>query len=101
VKIDDRTPAALGAGEIRQPTGARNPGAAAGRPAESGPSATPPAATVELSVRALELHSALRAVRAAADVRPGVVADVQSRLKDGRYKVNAEATARGILDRRA
>jgi flagellar biosynthesis anti-sigma factor FlgM len=101
VKIDDRMGQTPGAGDVRQPTSTARPGAPAGRTTEGGGAAASPAATVQLSPRALELHSALRSVRAAADVRPEVVADVQGRIKDGRYKVNAEATARGILDRRA
>lgn len=60
-----------------------------------------PAATVELSGRARELHDALRVAEAAPDVRAEVVDDVRRRLADGRYEINAEATARRMIDRRA
>jgi flagellar biosynthesis anti-sigma factor FlgM len=60
-----------------------------------------PAATVELSDRARELHDALRVAKAAPDVRTEVVDDVRRRLADGRYELNAEATARRMIDRRA
>lgn len=104
MKIDDRIPGPLAPGQVGPATPtARPPGAppAAGAGAERPAAGAAPAATVELSIRALELHSALRAVRAAADVRPEVVDDVRRRLADGRYRLDAEATARGILDRRA
>jgi len=60
-----------------------------------------PAATVELSARARELHDALRVAKAAPDVRTDVVDDVRQRLADGRYEISAEATARRMIDRRA
>lgn len=64
-------------------------------------SSADPAATVELSGRARELHDALRVAEAAPDVRTEVVDDVRRRLTDGRYEINAEATARRMIDRRA
>lgn len=103
MKIDDRAQTTSGIGQVGQP-------AAAARPATSGAAdpkahgttaAERPAATVEVSDRARELHAALRAVHGAPDIRADVVADVRSRLAEGRYRLDAEATARGILDRRA
>ncbi len=105
MKIEDRNPntnvlAQLGL----QPAAARP---AAGRPASTdgadlathgASSADRPAATVQLSARARELHAALRAVQDAPDVRAEVVADVRTRLAEGRYNLDSEATAGGILD---
>jgi flagellar biosynthesis anti-sigma factor FlgM len=59
------------------------------------------AATVELSTRSRELHEALRAAKAAPDVRAAIVADVKQRIDNGTYAVDATAIARSMLDTRA
>jgi len=103
MKIDDHTPTAHGLGQIGQPAPTRRPPTpgAADHATPGTTSGERPAATVEVSSRARELHAALKAVHDAPDVRADVVADVRSRLAEGRYRLDAEATARGILDRRA
>lgn len=57
-----------------------------------------PAATVTLSARSRELHSAMSAVQAAPDVRADKVADVRNRLDNGTYIVDPTRIARGILN---
>jgi flagellar biosynthesis anti-sigma factor FlgM len=57
-----------------------------------------PAATVQLSSRSRELHSAMAAVQAAPDVRSDKVADVKRRLDNGTYVVDPTRIARGILN---
>lgn len=103
MKIDDRAQTTPGLGQLGQPAPATRPATpGAADPRTHGTTAGErPAATVEVSNRARELHAALRAVRDAPDTRADVVADVRSRLADGRYRLDAEATARRILDRRA
>ncbi|MBA3876308.1 MAG: flagellar biosynthesis anti-sigma factor FlgM [Anaerolinea sp.] len=104
MKIDDVNPTASGTGQVGRPVVPVRPArsGAGPDPAITGaPAGAPPAATVELSIRVLELHAARRAVEEAPDVRADVVDDVRSRLADGRYRLDADVTARGILDRRA
>ncbi|MFN8629857.1 MAG: flagellar biosynthesis anti-sigma factor FlgM [Chloroflexota bacterium] len=68
-------------------------------PAKSqGASGTGPAATVQLSSRSRELHSAMAAAQAAPDVRADKVADVKRRLDNGTYVVDPTRIARGILN---
>jgi flagellar biosynthesis anti-sigma factor FlgM len=102
MKIEDRSGTLAGLGQIGQPQAPTRGATPAGAdPSRRGAATDEPAATVVLSSRARELHSALQAVREAPDVRPEVVADVRSRLEQGRYNVDPEATAGGILDLRA
>lgn len=104
MKIEDRAASASGTGQVGLPTASAHPvtsGAAADPTARQTRVSERPAATVELSDRARELHAALRAVQDAPDVRADVVADVRRRLTNGAYRLDAEATARDILDRRA
>jgi len=63
--------------------------------------AAQPAARVDFSARARELHAALDAAKAAPDVREDKVADARQRIESGTYRVDAEAIARRMLDRRA
>jgi len=63
-----------------------------------GGSGTGPAATVNLSSRSRELHSAMAATQAAPDVRADKVADVRRRLDNGTYSVDPTRIARGILN---
>ena len=68
-------------------------------PAKShGGQGTGPAATVSLSSRSRELHSALGAANGAPDVRADKVADVRNRLSNGTYVVDPTRIARGILN---
>lgn len=62
---------------------------------------TGPAATVALSSRSRELHSAMAAAQNAPDVRADKVADVRRRLDSGTYVIDPTRIARGILDSRA
>ncbi len=102
MKIDDPMPGALVPGQVGRPAPSARPAVARATARDAmGPDGTAPAATVELSMRAQELHAALRAVRAAGDVRTEIVDDVRRRLADGRYRLDAEAIARSVLDRRA
>lgn len=73
----------------------------ANAPTASGRDVADPATTVELSARARELHDALRLARAAPDVRTDLVDDIRHRIADGRYDVDAGATAQRMIDRRA
>lgn len=81
--------------------------AAATRPAPKAADVKPaeragqPAARVEFSARARELHAAREAAQAAPDVREDKVADARQRIENGTYRVDAEAIARRMLDRRA
>jgi len=59
---------------------------------------TGPAATVTLSSRSRELHSALATANASPDVRADKVADVRNRLQNGTYVVDPTRIARGILN---
>jgi flagellar biosynthesis anti-sigma factor FlgM len=75
---------------------------ARGGPADTVAAAEPqPAAKVELSARSRELHEALRAAKAAADVRPELVNQIKTQVENGTYVVDAHAIASGMLDRRA
>jgi flagellar biosynthesis anti-sigma factor FlgM len=60
-----------------------------------------PAVRVEFSNRSREMHQALAAAHASPDVRADKVADAKQRIAQGTYTVNAEAVARGILDKPA
>jgi flagellar biosynthesis anti-sigma factor FlgM len=102
MKIQDqqpRTAAELGI------TGARASRADERRTAERSANAasggTGPAATVQLSSRSRELHSALAAVKASPEVRADKVADVRRRLEQGTYVIDPTRIARGILDAKA
>jgi flagellar biosynthesis anti-sigma factor FlgM len=107
MKIEERNPNTNALAQLGlQPAAARP----AGRPASTdgaavatsgAGSAGRPAATVQLSARARELHAALKAVQDAPDVRAEIVADVRTRLAEGRYDLDSEATAGGILDLQA
>ena len=103
MKIDDRAQTTPGLGQLGQSAPAIRPTTpdAADPKARETAAGERPAATVELSNRARELHAALRAVSDAPDIRADVVADIRGRLAAGRYRLDAEATARRILDRRA
>jgi negative regulator of flagellin synthesis FlgM len=74
------------------------------QPAQAAPAKTQgsqgagPAATVQLSPRSRELHSAMAAAQAAPDVRSDKVADVKRRLDNGTYLVDPTRIARGILN---
>ena len=74
------------------------------QPAQAAPAKTQgsagsgPAATVSLSSRSRELHSAMAAAQAAPDVRADKVADVKRRLDSGTYVVDPTRIARGILN---
>ena len=87
-----------------QIAGPNGPAAATNRPAAADGVSTRStdrsreAATVELSTRSRELHEALRAAKAAPDVRADVVADVKQRIDNGTYTVDATAIARSMLD---
>src|SRR6476620_11177187 len=73
-----------------------------GGPADAVAAADPqPAAKVELSARSRELHEALRAAKAADDVRPELVKQIKTQVEDGTYVVDATSIASGMLDRRA
>ncbi len=75
---------------------------AQGAPAKAnGGQGAGPAATVSLSSRSRELHSAMAAATAAPDVRADKVAEVRRRLENGTYVVDPTRIARGILDSRA
>ncbi len=63
--------------------------------------ASQPAATVQFSSRAMELHAAMEAARDVPDVREDKVADARQRISNGTYKVDAEQIARRMLDRLA
>lgn len=58
------------------------------------------AATVHLSSRSRELHAAIRAASGAPDVRAELVGEVRARIDDGTYRIEPEAIARRLLDRR-
>jgi flagellar biosynthesis anti-sigma factor FlgM len=99
-------------GAARGSAAAPSPAAAAadrrtgiGAPGADDPSTAPaaakPAATVELSARSRELHDALIAAKAAADVRADKVEAVRTQLENGTYTVDPAAIATGMLDRRA
>jgi negative regulator of flagellin synthesis FlgM len=86
--------------------GGTSSASAASRPATAntvttGTTGSREAATVELSTRSRELHEALRAAKAAPDVRADVVADVKARIDNGTYNVDATSIAHRMLDRRA
>ena len=70
-------------------------------PAKAQSHASGPAATVTLSSRSRELHSALAAAQDAPDVRGDKVADVRRRIDNGTYLIDPTRIARGILDSRA
>ncbi len=80
------------------------PALGSARKAEAQPAAPPasqPAATVQFSSRALELHAAMEAARSAPDVREDKVADARQKIANGTYKVDADQIARRMLDRLA
>jgi len=99
MKIQDTSAQPL-AGVGRTTTPESSPGARAGV-AGSTAGVTQPAATVELSSRARELHRALQIANEAPDVRPDVVKDVRARISSGTYELDPAATARRMIDRRA
>lgn len=102
MKIPDAA-ARSAAGAIRPalPNPGRKPPVGPGdTPSSSGASADP-AVRVDLSGRARELHEALRVAKAAPDVRTEKVAETRQRLADGTYELDAAATARRMIDRRA
>jgi flagellar biosynthesis anti-sigma factor FlgM len=92
-----RSAADLALQAAKAPKPETQPSAAA--PAKTqGAGGTGPAATVQLSSRSRELHSAMAAVQAAPDVRADKVADVRRRLDNGTYSVDPTRIARGILN---
>ena len=96
MKINDQNP--ILRPEPTRPSGP-NARPAADEPATSGAGA--PAAKVELSSRSRELHEALRAASETPDVRREEVERVREELREGRYQIDPERIARGMLDRRA
>jgi flagellar biosynthesis anti-sigma factor FlgM len=89
---------ALQAAQAPKPE-ARSAQAAPAKP-QSGQGAGP-AATVTLSSRSRELHTAMATAQAAPDVRGDKVAEIRKRLENGTYVVDPTRIARGILDSRA
>ena len=80
------------------------PAVGSARKPEAQPAAGPasqPAATVQFSSRAMELHAAMEAARSAPDVRADKVADARQRIGNGTYKVDPDHIARRMLDRQA
>lgn len=92
-----KTPAELALAAAQATKADQKPVQAAPAKAE-GKAGAGPAATVQLSSRSRELHSAMAAANAAPDVRADKVADVKHRLQNGTYTVDPTRIARGILN---